>query len=74
MSIEEILAYLNAARVRCTYKAVAEVLGGSPQSVAKTTLGKGARKPHGWSKPKRSNRRVTPLTRNILNLKKESAS
>ena len=40
MSIEKILDYLNAARVRCTYKAVAEVLGGSPQSVAKNYLGK----------------------------------
>ena len=35
MSIEEILAYLNAARVRCTYGAVGKVIGCHPISVGR---------------------------------------
>ena len=38
--IKEILKYLNTARVRCTYKAVGEALGGVPaQCVAPCFLG-----------------------------------
>lgn len=33
MSIEEILAYLNAARIRCTYGSVGEVIGHEPISL-----------------------------------------
>ena len=32
-TIEEILDYLNAARVRCTHEAVGEIIGVPPQSV-----------------------------------------
>ena len=40
-TIEEILAYLNDACVRCTYKAVGEAIGGvPPQCVAPCYLGK----------------------------------
>ena len=35
MSIEDILSYLNAARVRCTYGAVAEAIGVHPRSVGR---------------------------------------
>ena len=37
--IEEILEYLNAACVRCTYKAVGEIIGVPPQSVGGSYLG-----------------------------------
>ena len=37
--IEEILAYLNEAHVRCTYGAIGEVFGIDPQSVAPQCLG-----------------------------------
>ena len=48
MSIEKILDYLNAARVRCTYKAVGEALGGVPaQCVAPCFLGE-RRKKASW--------------------------
>ena len=33
--MEEILTYLNAVRIRCTYKAVGEAIGVSPQSVGR---------------------------------------
>ena len=33
--VKEILAYLNAAHVRCTYKAAGEVIGVPPQSVGR---------------------------------------
>ena len=40
MQIEEILRYPNTARVRCTYKAVGEAIGGvPPQCVAPCYLG-----------------------------------
>ena len=48
MSIEEILAYLNEAFVRCTYGAVGEALGGIPaRFVARRYLGK-RRKEASW--------------------------
>ena len=37
--IEEILEYLNAACVRCTYEAVGEIIGVPPQSVGGSYLG-----------------------------------
>lgn len=57
--IEEILEYLNAARVRCTYGAVGEIIGVPPQSVGRSYLGeprpeaswvvrKGTREPMGY--------------------------
>ena len=46
MSIEEILAYLNEACIRCTYGAVGEALGVRPQSVGRH-LGK-KRKEASW--------------------------
>ena len=37
-TIEEILAYLNDACVRCTYGAVGEIIGVQPQSVGRSYL------------------------------------
>ena len=39
MSIEKILAYLNAEHIRCTYKAVGDAIGVHTQSVGRR-LGK----------------------------------
>ena len=47
VSINEVLAYLNEACVRCTYGAVAEAIGVAPQSVAKHYLGE-RRKEASW--------------------------
>ena len=47
VSINEVLAYLNEACVRCTYGAVAEAIGVTPQSVAKHYLGE-RRKEASW--------------------------